>query len=289
LSENPIAAAPPNELWKMCAKTYPDDLTARGLLYSHAMEEAGHLVPMAATDPLPGASTPCSRCGWQPPVVTVAIVSYKTPELAERCRESIGQPRWLDSVHVSETGEHNIGYAAALNVMLLHATTPILIACNADVEFPSQGVERLLSLFDSHPELGVLGPRQIDRRGYITHGGIDKEGDTSGGREFGQLDVAQLTEPFAEVEQVSGSVMFIRREAYEAVGGFANMPRLYYEDAILCHRMRRRGWQVAYSGSATFLHHVAASPSDERNALAAEGRRAWADELRSDINQPHRM
>jgi GT2 family glycosyltransferase len=218
-----------------------------------------------------------------PLTATVAIVSYKTTELAARCRESIGRPTWLKAVHTTyvENLPTNIGYAAALARDLDLAKTPILIACNADVEFPEEGIGPLLELFHEHPRLGVLGPRQRDPRGFIAHAGILEAGSPAGGRSYGQADIGQYITPFEVVAQVSGSIMLIRREAYEQVGGMSNMPRLYYEDAIFCHRLRKAGWEVGYSGLFTFLHRHASSPSGQRADLAREGREAWEAELAS--------
>lgn len=213
----------------------------------------------------------------------VAIVDHGTHELAEACMASIFTedelPTWCDSLSYSNTAppQENVGYAAALNAMFAEAEAPILIACNADVEFP-RAVEPLLELFERFPRLGVLGPRQVNMHGYIVHAGIERLGDTSGGRAFGRIDTDQYREPLKVVPQVSGSVMLIRREAYDQVGGFTNMPRLYYEDTLLCHRMMRAGWAVGYSGLVTFKHHVAASPGANRAELAAEARRFWLAE-----------
>lgn len=215
-----------------------------------------------------------------PLACTVAIVSYKTPELAKRCLASMRPPQpWMRDVTIVENAQDNIGYAAALARVFANADTPLLLALNADVQFPEQDITPLLELFNAKPRLGLLGVRQRDSRGFLTHCGICDPGSPDGGQCYGEADTGQYTEPAAVIAQVSGSVMFIRRSAYEQVGGFANMPRLYYEDAILCLRLRRRGWSVGYSGLLTFQHDVASSPSDERAVLAAEGRKAWEAEV----------
>jgi GT2 family glycosyltransferase len=159
------------------------------------------------------------------------------------------------------------------------------MALNADTELPDESIAPLLALFEDHPKLGLLGPRQVTPGDQIAHAGILTAGDTSGGRSYGMRDVGQYKERLLEVEQVSGSVMILRREALEAVGGFTHMPRLYYEDALLCIRLRRAGWKIGYTGSQTFLHRVAASPQPEgtsRAELAEEGRKMWLTELNAD-------
>ena len=218
------------------------------------------------------------------------VVSYRTPELARQCRDSIRDP-WVETTIV-ETGPDwddldaawmpGVGYARALEWAFRGAETPYLIALNADVVFPAESILPLLELFRENPRLAVLGPRQVNPAGRIVHAGIPEAGDTHGGRSFGEPDVGQHRERLLLVPQVSGSIMIIRRDVYTIVGGFSNMPTLYFEDALLCRRVRRAGWTVGYSGLLTFQHHVAASPQPEgtsRAALAAEGRDAWLREL----------
>lgn len=212
------------------------------------------------------------------PVATIVVVNYRTPELARACVDSA--MRFVDvtsELGVVDTSDgpgavtnlppgivceyhENIGYAAALNRGFAGAQAPVLIACNADVEFPADGILPLLALFDEHPSLGVIGPRQVSPDGRLVHGGIAIAGETSGGRCYGEPNRGQCAERLLEVEQVSGSVMLIRREALLAIGGELPEPPLYFEDSLLCLRMRCAGWKVGFSGLRTFIHHVAASP-----------------------------
>jgi GT2 family glycosyltransferase len=163
---------------------------------------------------------------------------------------------------------------------------PLLIACNADVEFPTDGIRDLIALFDEQPSLAILGPRQVTPDARIAHAGILGHGATDGGRDYGQPDHGQHTERILDVAQVSGSVMFIRRQAYHRLGGIPTVSRLYFEDALLCLKARRAGWVVAYSGLRTFTHHVAASPQpvdSSRVQLAVAGAQTFQDALRTQM------
>ena len=49
--------------------------------------------------------------------------------------------------------------------------------------------------------------------------------------------------------------MMIRRDAYEAVGGFDE--RFYpawYEDVDFCRRLKKEGWEIYFAPKAAFLH-----------------------------------
>src|SRR6185437_7241830 len=45
---------------------------------------------------------------------------------------------------------------------------------------------------------------------------------------------------------LSGSCMLVRREAFDAVGGFDPAYFMYFEDLDLCERIGRAGWQNVY-------------------------------------------
>jgi GT2 family glycosyltransferase len=234
------------------------------------------------------------------PLVTVVVVSYRTPNLARDCIESFASsvdvPAQACIVDTSGgegaigTAEappnvpvyylDHVGYGAALNYGFEDADSPFLLACNADVKFPKDGIAPLLELFDENPSLGLLGPRQVSPDGKIVHAGIEKAGDPNGGRGYGEPDDGRFRERLLDVEQISGSVMLMRRNVFEAVGGMPPV-KLYYEDALLSLKVRRSGYRVAFSGVRTFLHHVAASPPppEGRAALARESQRAFIDYL----------
>jgi hypothetical protein len=271
LAREPLQVASPHELWRLC--------DGDRALYTHAMEEAGHLRRLIPGQPVPDRQSPCGYCGWQPPTVTACIVDHRTPELAGELRRSIGGPEWLVRLATVDTSVDNVGYAAALHSVFQTAQTPLLLALNADVEFPQEDVADLLALFEEHPRLGLLGVRQRDAKGFIRHAGIERLGDHSGGRAWAEPERGQHMTRYEELEQVSGSIMFIRREAYEQVGGLTHMPQLYYEDALLCHRLRKAGWEVGYSGLHTFVHHWAQSPSVDRGTLAAQAAAAFDAEV----------
>lgn len=218
----------------------------------------------------------------------IAVVAYRTPDLARACVHSalrhVDVPANLIVMDTSDgpgvftdpppgTWVHyldNVGYAKALAASLdePETCTPYLLACNADVEFPAEGVRALLDLFAENPSLAILGPRQVTPGGLVCHAGIEHGGDHTGGRGYGEPDRGQYRDRLTSVEQVSGSVMLIRRAALDAIGGFGDYA-MYYEDADLCIRARNAGWDVGYSGLATFIHYVAASPEPDMTSRAA--------------------
>lgn len=228
--------------------------------------------------------------------LTIAIVSYRTPKLADDCAASINTGELRARTVIVETGDctatppasarrffmPGLGYAAALQRIFDAADSPFLVAVNADVRFPASSIEPLIDLFSVHPRLAVIGPRQVTPdHTRIAHAGVLEAGSPNGGRDFGQPNVGQYMEPLVFVAQVSGSVMILRSQAFREVGGMNRMPHLYFEDSLLCHRLRHAGWDIGYSGLLTFTHHVSASPQppEGRAHLAQLARAQWDREL----------
>jgi GT2 family glycosyltransferase len=63
------------------------------------------------------------------------------------------------------------------------------------------------------------------------------------------------------VDWILGAVLAIRREAFDAVGGFDEAYFLYQEEVDLCYRLRAAGWEIHYAPVATVLHVGGASTS----------------------------
>src|SRR5207245_2882126 len=74
-------------------------------------------------------------------------------------------------------------------------------------------------------------------------------------RGWGKPDHGQYDEP-ALVDYVPGAALAIRRTLFTDLGGFHTgyFPG-FYEDAELCTRLRRLGYQVWYLPSPRIVHH----------------------------------
>ncbi|MBI3439319.1 MAG: glycosyltransferase family 2 protein [Proteobacteria bacterium] len=164
--------------------------------------------------------------------------------------------------------EDNLGFAAGNNRAAQGVDTPYLVLLNPDA-FPEPAwLSELLALAERYPGAAAIGSTQI--RADV--GGVfDGTGDVlhaSGlcyRSNFGQPRHAPP--PLGESFAACGAAMLIRREAFEAIGGFDERYFCFFEDVDLCFRLRLQGHIVLQSPGAV-VHHVGGGSAGVRSAFA---------------------
>lgn len=165
----------------------------------------------------------------------------------------------LQIVRTSEnlgfTGGNNIGIRAAL----ADGADYVLLLNNDTVVSPEL-VERLLAAFD-RPEVGIVGP-------IVTYFSHPNRAWFAGGRynrylgyTFHTLMGDELTGPLPNqpTDFVTACALLARREVFERVGLLWEALFIYFEDAELCLRAARGGYQCVLVGEPLVRHKVSAS------------------------------
>jgi len=161
----------------------------------------------------------------------------------------------------------NLGYGSAANIGARLTAAPLLLVCNADVVVYPGAVAALVRFLESRPDVALAGPRIVDMNGEL-YPSARRFPDLL--EAFGHGIVGQVWpgNPFSrryrmtdwdhterrDVDWVSGSCFLVRRDAWEAVGGFDRSYFMYLEDVDLCWRLRQKGWAVAYEPAAQVVH-----------------------------------
>lgn len=215
--------------------------------------------------------------------VDVVVVNYKTPDLLHEFIESYEKYRFpnchLYIVDIQPDGpfidaedytyvaaEQNLGYARGCNLGASLGSNDVILLANADTQL-SEGFLECYEELMSHPDWGVLGPRQVDEYNRITAGGIIGTETSIGQRGWQEQDQGQYSDVY-EAISVSGSLYFIKRavwdeltrcefmQAYEpeALGAFIHTPH-YYEETACSYHARGHGYKVIYYGAVQMLHH----------------------------------
>lgn len=232
----------------------------------------------------------------------VVCVEYRTPAAACRALRALSGPLVRRRVLV-RTGPpgadplpdpgplevvlrpDNPGFGVAANHGAQRGDAPWILFLNPDCRLARSGLEELRDFLRRHPRVAAVGPR------LVSPGGVEQR---PGG--VRPTSLRRLLEPATwarglrtprEVEWVAGTCLLVRRDAFEAVGGFDPRFFLYFEDVDLGRNLTRAGWRVAVHPGVIAEHEGGTSFPDEGARVRAweDGRREF---VRSRCSAPER-
>lgn len=187
----------------------------------------------------------------------------------------------------------NVGFAAANNLALTRARGKYILLINPDTVVQENTLRAMIDFFDQNPDVGLAGCKILNpdgtfqlpcRRSFPTPWvaftkitGLSALFPNT--RIFGRYNLTYLdpNETY-EVDAVSGSFMFLRRDVYEKVGGLDESFFMYGEDLDWCYRIQQAGWKIFYVHSTQIVHYKGESV-----------RRSDLDELRLFYDAMHRF
>jgi N-acetylglucosaminyl-diphospho-decaprenol L-rhamnosyltransferase len=160
----------------------------------------------------------------------------------------------------------NLGYGKGANLGASGFDGDVLVVANPDVAWEPGALDELLAALERWPRAGCVGPaiRTHDGLLYPSARAFPSLGRGLGHAVFGpwwpsnpwtrsyRAEVGSPVE--GTTGWLSGSLMVLRREAWEAVGGFDPKYFMYCEDMDLCRRLAEAGWQNVYVPSAVITH-----------------------------------
>ncbi|SEK45855.1 hypothetical protein SAMN05428989_0154 [Pseudoxanthomonas sp. GM95] len=151
----------------------------------------------------------------------------------------------------------NPGFSVGCNQGAADSSAPWLAFVNPDLMVEADTLLRLRAHAQAHAPV-LLGVELVDEEGQSDAAARRRDPDFGAmlrapGR--GQLGVPrEAGQRVQEVEAVSGALMFIARERFNALGGFDTGYRLHAEDLDLCRRARVAGTRVAVANDVCVLH-----------------------------------
>ncbi|WP_282948127.1 glycosyltransferase family 2 protein [Cellulomonas endometrii] len=167
---------------------------------------------------------------------------------------------------VVRTGE-NLGYGGGANAGARGATQPWLVVANPDVVWEPGSLDTLLAAAERYPRAGALGPALLNEDGTVYPSARELPSLTQGVGHavFGKVwpgnpwtRAYQRRQETAGQERpagwLSGACLLLRREAFEAVGGFDESYFMFFEDVDLGERLALAGWENVYVPSARVVH-----------------------------------
>ncbi len=235
--------------------------------------------------------------------VSIIVVSYRVRDYTLACLESVRAYAGRCSVetilvdNASRDGtveavrarfpevrlienDANLGFTVANNQGIRVSTGRHLLLLNSDAEVREGSLETMSSHMDTHPDVGILGPRLVyadDSHQLSVNPFPGAWGTTTQflmlARMFPEsrwlAPHRHALEPrdyprATDVDWVSGACLLARRTTLEEIGLLDETFFIYYEETDLCRRAKDAGWRVVYDPATTVLHHGQKTTSQNR-------------------------
>jgi GT2 family glycosyltransferase len=178
----------------------------------------------------------------------------------------------------------NPGYGAGANKGVRACRADYALVLNSDTRLEPGTLDVLRAYLDRHPEVGLVGPRLVYPDGSPQASVFPFPGTLRWLVENDPVaPVAGLFPPVRSrlyrfspppsagpVPWVLGAAIAVRREAFEAVGGFDESFFLYFEEVDLCLRLARAGWETHFVPHTTVMHVGGTSTGQVRAGAALE-------------------
>lgn len=230
------------------------------------------------------------------PLVSIAVNGYKNPELLRLCLQALyrelegaGFPYEVivaDSATEEDTElimreefpearffpfADNVGFKKLFNTSLEEARGKYVFLINSDILIKRDTIPTLMRYLEEHPDTKLVGPKQMNFNGtlqlscfrYYQPKTILYRRTWLGRLPFGRrhLDWFLMSEydhaSPRGVDWITGSAMFVEREAALAVGPMDDRFFMYMEDVDWCRRFWEHGFRVVYDPEAIAYHYHA--------------------------------
>jgi len=236
--------------------------------------------------------------------IAVIIVNHKTREHLRACLATV-QPEALGEVIVVDNASSdgsvemvqahyprvmlhankaNIGYGAAANLAIARSTAKYILLLNSDTLLQPGALQAMSTYLDLHTQAAIVGPRLVNPDGRLQASCRQFPGTLKWLVDNGTLGLLTQRVPVLRdhnlriwthdhvrvVPWVLGAALAIRREAFEAVGGFDESFFMYAEETDLCYRLNTAGWQIHFVPVATVTHVGGASTRQYRTKMAIQ-------------------
>jgi len=177
--------------------------------------------------------------------------------------------------------DRNLGFSGGMNLGIREALrrgAERVLLVNSDVIVPPDCVERLARAIESRPGTGIAGPVVLQRSDPDRIASIGMSFAPRSGRMlhrgFGSRAETLAFDSSRVVDGVSGCLMLVSREVFDAIGLFDEDYFFSFEDLDFCLRARRAGFTTVLAGLAAAHHEGGRSigaTSPRRLYFAARG------------------
>ena len=161
-------------------------------------------------------------------------------------------------------GTVNAGFAAGCNRGAALGAAKRILFLNPDAVIEADALERLVEVVGD-PTVGIASPRLVHPDGSPQR--VEWPFPSARGAWVEALGLHKVIRT-PKTGFVVGACVAIRRDAFEAAGGFDERFWLYGEETDLCRRVAELGWSITTAPEAVATHIGGASGGDSPKAAA---------------------
>lgn len=224
-------------------------------------------------------------------LLVVNEVRYTVPE----------QAKFLNKISVDSKvkilvyEDQPFNYSKINNWAIAQSKSPLLCLMNDDIEVITNDWLEKLVVRTRINKVGAVGPLLLYPTNRIQHAGVILGLGGVAGHQFvmmpkGEPGYFRRAENEQDLSCVTAACMVLRKEVFEAIGGFNEELAVAFNDVDLCIRIRNAGWRLLWTPEVELYHHESASigkhNSPERESLFQEEvalmRKLWGKSLDND-------
>lgn len=228
----------------------------------------------------------------------LSIVNYNTKSLTINCLKSITTKKWnnnfeiwvVDNASIDGSREvikktfpqinlienkTNVGFARAHNQVLSNAKGSYFFVVNSDCEIRERVLDDMIRFMEDSPLCGISSCKILGFDGKLQPNGGDLPVGAALINWLFNLEFLGLKSSFHindptyyinvhEVGWVSGNFMVIRDAVLESVGQFSGDYFMYFEDAELCLRAKKKGFKIMINPKVSIKHLSGGSLDDPK-------------------------
>jgi len=255
----------------------------------------------------------------QVPKVSIITPTRDNLNLLSKCHKALGEntayPSWewivgdsdstdgtvefmqnvkRDNVKFIERGTTDGSFSSINNELVEQSTGEYVLFLNDDTEPQPFWLYNMMSKIHRHPEIGIVGAKLLYSPGRIQHAGIAFMNEGPGN--LGKSVLKSFPKGFAEHDRfyqaVTGACLLMRREDFEAIGGFDLEYWFCYDDMALCmkvkHQLKKK---ILYAANAEVFHRESVTQNkfktggEKQKAGIEYFKKTWMPKAEKDFNK----
>lgn len=160
----------------------------------------------------------------------------------------------------------NLGFTGGNNIGIKQAKGEILFLLNDDTKIHPNLIEVLVKELKSSSKIGIVGPKiyfmDEPKKIWFAGGRIDWFKGKTFHLGKNLTDKELINDSKKEVDFITGCALMIKKEVVDRIGLFDDKFFAYYEDADLCQRAKKIGYQIIYVPFGGVWHVKSATASN---------------------------